>query len=227
MNLMGILHERRPGDFERVHGEFVRRLVLECRGKVRLFAQVSALGAAPAADSAYLRSKAQGERIVRDAGAMRHVIVRPSVVFGRGDSFATMFAGLARFFPVMLLPCADAKFQPVAVEDLARMICNGDGGRNPAESHLVGGGSGGVHFAGDGGKNFKGGGNVASADSAGQQRFARFRGGCGGGSFRQHNNARQLAGDADPLGVPAQRRRRQRRGDDSGLGKLNPRWKRV
>ena len=122
VNLMGILHERRPGDFERVHGEFVRRLVLECRGKVRLFAQVSALGAAPAADSAYLRSKAQGERIVRDAGAMRHVIVRPSVVFGRGDSFATMFAGLARFFPVMVLPCADAKFQPVAVEDLSRMI---------------------------------------------------------------------------------------------------------
>ena len=122
VNLVGILHERRQGDFERVHGEFVRRLVSECRGRVRLFAQMSALGAAAASGSAYLRSKAKGERIVREAGAMRHVIVRPSVVFGRGDSFATMFAGLARIFPVMLLPCAEAKFQPVAAEDLANLV---------------------------------------------------------------------------------------------------------
>ena len=123
-NLVGILHERRQGDFERVHGEFVRRLVSECRGRVRLFAQVSALGAAASSDSAYLRSKGKGETIIRDAGAMRHVIVRPSVVFGRGDSFLSMFAGMARFFPAMALPCAYAKFQPIAVEDLARMTAN-------------------------------------------------------------------------------------------------------
>ena len=124
VNLVGILHERRQGDFERVHGEFVRRLVSECRGRVRLFAQVSALGAAAASGSAYLRSKAKGERILRDAGAMRHVIVRPSVVFGRGDSFVSMFANLARMFPVMALPCAHAQFQPIAVEDLARMTAD-------------------------------------------------------------------------------------------------------
>ena len=124
VNLVGMLHERRPGDFERVHGEFVRRLVSECRGRVRLFAQVSALGAAPGAASAYLRSKAKGESIVRDAGAMRHVIARPSVVFGRGDSLTTMFANLARFAPVVPLPCAHAKFQPIAVEDLARALVN-------------------------------------------------------------------------------------------------------
>ena len=124
VNLVGMLHERRQGDFERMHGEFVRRLVSECRGRARLFVQVSALGAAPGAASAYLRSKAKGEGIVRDAGAMRHVIARPSVVFGRGDSFTRMFANLARFAPVMPLPCAHAKFQPIAVEDLARILVN-------------------------------------------------------------------------------------------------------
>ena len=122
VNLAGILHERRQGDFERLHGEFVRRLVSQCRGRVRLFLQVSALGASASAESAYLRSKAKGEQIAREAAGMRHVIVRPSVVFGRGDSFACMFAGLARLCPVMFLPCAAAKFQPVAVEDLARLL---------------------------------------------------------------------------------------------------------
>ena len=122
VNLVGVLHERRNGDFERIHGELVRRLVAECRGKVRLFIQVSALGASASAASAYLRSKAKGERVVRDAGAMRCAVVRPSVVFGRGDSFASMFAALARRLPFLTLPCAEARFQPVAVSDLAKII---------------------------------------------------------------------------------------------------------
>jgi NADH dehydrogenase len=82
---------------------------------------VSALKAAADAPSGYLRSKAAGEVAVRavfpDAS-----IVRPSVVFGAGDSFLTLFAGLLKFAPFLPLAAPDAQFQPVWVGNVADVI---------------------------------------------------------------------------------------------------------
>src|SRR5262249_10177252 len=71
--------------------------------------------------SEYLRSKGNAERIVRDSG-LAWTIFRPSVVFGRGDSFLNLFATLARLFPVLPLGSPGARFQPVFVEDVARVF---------------------------------------------------------------------------------------------------------
>ena len=46
-------------------------------------------------------------------------IFRPSVIFGAGDSFLSMFAGLMKFAPVMPLAAADALFQPVWIGNVA------------------------------------------------------------------------------------------------------------
>ena len=125
VSLVGVLHDRRRDGFRRDHVELPAKIVAACAAAdVRQIVHVSALGAAPEAPSAYLRSKALGEAEIRKGGSMgiRATIVRPSVIFGRGDSFLNLFASLARLFPVLPLGGADARFQPVFVEDVARAV---------------------------------------------------------------------------------------------------------
>jgi NADH dehydrogenase len=123
VNLVGILNERQRGDFERTHCEFVRILINGCIDRrIYRFVHLSALNAAAAAPSAYLRSKAKAEQIIKEASSIRHVIVRPSVVFGEGDQFINLFVRLARLTPIVVLPCATANMQPLAVTDLVQIL---------------------------------------------------------------------------------------------------------
>ncbi|HEX7810810.1 MAG TPA: complex I NDUFA9 subunit family protein [Burkholderiales bacterium] len=125
INMAGILHEQRKGDFARVHTELPRRLVDACREQgVRRLVHVSALKAAHDAPSEYLRSKAGGEQQIRvaQASAIRTTILRPSVIFGRDDRFLNLFAQLARALPAIILASPRARFQPVHVEDVAQAI---------------------------------------------------------------------------------------------------------
>ncbi|MGE5615973.1 MAG: complex I NDUFA9 subunit family protein [Bacillota bacterium] len=124
INLCGILHETSRQTFESVHVDLPRKAVGACRAAgVRHFVHMSALGASETGPSAYLRSKGRGEAAVREAAAGLPVtIVRPSVIFGEEDDFLNKIAGLLRIFPVLPLAVADARFQPVWVEDVARVM---------------------------------------------------------------------------------------------------------
>ncbi len=84
-------------------------------------AHLSALKAAADAPSGYLRSKAAGENAVRRAFP-NATIFRPSVVFGDGDSFLTLFSRLLKYSPIMPLASPDARFQPVWVGNVADAI---------------------------------------------------------------------------------------------------------
>ena len=119
VNLVGILNEGRAGDFERAHVELARKVVDACRetGVQRLL-HMSALNADPQGPSLYLRSKGQAEAIVSASG-LAWTIFRPSVIFGRQDSFLNLFARLEGILPVMALACPQAQFQPVFVGDVA------------------------------------------------------------------------------------------------------------
>lgn len=122
VNLVGILNEPSRNFFNQVHGEFVRFLMDGCaRHKVPRIVHISAIGAADNAPSAYLRSKAKSEQIIRNNDSIRHAIIRLSVVFGAGDKFINKFAAMLRAAPVLPLPCALARMQPVAVEDAAAL----------------------------------------------------------------------------------------------------------
>jgi NADH dehydrogenase len=118
VNLVGILNEVGRDTFDRVHVELTRNVVAACEAaRVPRLLHMSALNADPAGPSMYLRSKGEAEAIVA-ASALAWTIFRPSVVFGAGDRFLTLFASLARALPVIALAGADAKFQPVWVGDV-------------------------------------------------------------------------------------------------------------
>ncbi len=136
INLVGILHGRLGEandpygpDFRAMHVQLAERVVASARRcNVRRLVQVSALGVTdndPATlPSRYLRSKAAAEKIVRESG-IDWVVFRPSVMFGPGDSFLSLFARLQRLLPVMAVPNADARFQPVYVGDVATAVLKG------------------------------------------------------------------------------------------------------
>jgi NADH dehydrogenase len=122
INLVGILNESGPETFARAHVELPRELIAACNAaKVRRLVHMSALNADPAGPSQYLRSKGEGEAVVKDSG-LDWTIFRPSVIFGREDRFLNLFAKLMRVSPVMPLAGADARFQPVYVGDVAECI---------------------------------------------------------------------------------------------------------
>lgn len=117
-NFVGILR----GDFSRTHVELPAKIgQAAAAAGVRRLLHVSALGADPAGRSAYQRSKAAGEVALRKAFP-EATIFRPSVIFGRGDSFLSLFARLLRFAPIVPLAAADAELQPVWVEDVAAVM---------------------------------------------------------------------------------------------------------
>lgn len=119
INLVGILNETRRGDFERTHVELPRKVIAACRAtRVPRLLHMSALNADGNAPSRYLRSKGEAEALVAASG-LAWTIFQPSVIFGREDSFLNLFARLERFLPVIALACADARFQPVYVGDVA------------------------------------------------------------------------------------------------------------
>lgn len=121
VNLVAILHGS-AAEFERVHVELPRRIAAACRSTgVSRLVHVSALGVAADAPSNYLRSKARGEQVLRDA-ALALTVLRPSVIFGAEDRFMNLFAALQALAPLMPLGGAQARFQPVWVEDVARAM---------------------------------------------------------------------------------------------------------
>lgn len=124
VNLVGILHQSRRESFEKVHVQLPARLARACRAAgVRRLVHVSALHAAPDGPSEYLRSRGRGEAALRSEGTgLAITVLKPSVIFGRDDSFLNLFAGLVRPLPVVPLAGAGVRFQPVWVEDVARAV---------------------------------------------------------------------------------------------------------
>lgn len=82
---------------------------------------MSGLGTVPAPAGTYMATRWGMEEAVRGSG-IPHVILQPSVLFGRGAPFTAALAQLARRSPVLPLPAADVKLQPLWIEDLVTCL---------------------------------------------------------------------------------------------------------
>ncbi|MCK6389752.1 MAG: complex I NDUFA9 subunit family protein [Azonexus sp.] len=126
INLVGILHSRDvqlpySKDFADAHVELPKTIVAACKAAgVRRLVHMSALKADPKGPSEYLASKGDGEAVIlAAAGELDVTVFRPSVIFGLGDSFMSMFANVLRKAPIFPLGFGHARFQPVWVADVA------------------------------------------------------------------------------------------------------------
>ena len=121
IHLVGIIVEKGPQTFQRVHVEGTERLVAAARAAgVPRFVHMSALGARPdAGATSYHRTKAAGEDAVRGAG-LSHVILRPALIAGAGNVPLEMMVRLIRFAPAVPV-VGDGRYllQPVWIEDVA------------------------------------------------------------------------------------------------------------
>lgn len=119
INLVGVRYERGKQAFQAVHVEGAANVARAAAAAgAESFVHMSALGIEGAETSRYAQTKLAGEAEVFKAFPSA-IVIRPSLIFGPGDSFFNLMGTLARYFPVMPLIGADTRFQPAYVGDVA------------------------------------------------------------------------------------------------------------
>jgi NADH dehydrogenase len=124
VHLVGIIWEKGAQTFDRMHREAVENMLTAARGAgVRRFLHMSAMGSSEDSSSAYGRTKAAGEKAVRESG-LAWTVFRPSIIFGPGDGFVSLLATLVRGNPVFIpvIGPGTTRFMPVSVYDVSRVF---------------------------------------------------------------------------------------------------------
>ncbi len=137
INLVGIL----KGPFQAVHVDGARNVAeAAAAAGVPALVHISAIGADPESESAYGRTKGEGEQAVR-AAFPNATIIRPSIAFGQEDDFINRFARMARLMPVLPVIRPGWKLQPVHAADLGKAIALAalDPKRHAGQTYELGG----------------------------------------------------------------------------------------
>ena len=136
VNAVGLYVEHGEATFQAVHVDGAQEVARAAReaGIPRLV-HVSGIGADVNSESSYVRSRALGERAVREA-CPKAIILRPSVLFGRGDALFRSLAAIMRISPVFpLFGDGSTRLQPVFVGDVAEAVVKAVG--SPSTSGKV------------------------------------------------------------------------------------------
>jgi NADH dehydrogenase len=112
------------GSFSGMHAVHVEgaRNIADAAKKAgaKALVHISAIGADADSEATYARTKGEGEVAVRKAFP-NATIIRPSIVFGSEDKLTNRLAGMSRL-PALPVIAPNCRFQPVFVEDLAKVI---------------------------------------------------------------------------------------------------------
>jgi len=140
VNAVSLYVESGQETFHSVHvtgAARVARLAREAR--VRQLIHVSGIGSDAGSSSPYIRSRGEGEMVVREAFPAV-ALIRPSVMFGRGDAFVTPVARMLRRLPIFpLFGRGQTQLQPAHVEDVAEAIARAIQTAQPRMYYELGG----------------------------------------------------------------------------------------
>jgi uncharacterized protein YbjT (DUF2867 family) len=126
VHLVGIIHEKGEQTFDRMHQSATENVIGAARSAgVRRLLHMSAMGTSEDSPSAYGRTKAAGEKLVRASG-LDWTIFRPSIIFGPGDGFVSLLAPIVRSNPLFIpvIGPGTTGFMPVSVSDVARVFAD-------------------------------------------------------------------------------------------------------
>ena len=122
IHLVGIIreHKSRGITFDRLHRIGTNNvLAAAAAAGARRYLHMSALGTRPGARARYHQSKWAAEEAVRTSG-LEWTIFRPSVIYGPGDGFLSLLAGMVRRLHVVpVIGDGRQRLQPVPVEHVA------------------------------------------------------------------------------------------------------------
>ena len=122
VHLVGIIREQPAtlSTFERIHVQGTSN-VLEAASAVgvRRYLHMSALGSRAQARARYHQTKWAAEEAVRSS-PIPWTIFRPSIIYGRGDQFVNLLAGMIQRYPVVpVIGSGVQRLQPVPREQVA------------------------------------------------------------------------------------------------------------
>ena len=122
INCVATFFETRSQSFDALHVKAAKNLAKVSKKEgVNQFIHISSLGASTESSSQLLRSKGAGEEAVLECFPNSNII-RPSLIFGTEDTFFNRFAKLSSISLFIPVVGPETKFQPVYVDDVARVI---------------------------------------------------------------------------------------------------------
>ncbi len=142
VHLAAIAIEKPGQRYSDVNTDATRVLIDSARAEsVERLVYMSQNGADSKSPYAFLRSKGAAQDMVQES-SLAWTILKPSVIFGPEDEFINVLARLVRLSPLIFpLPGGGvARFQPVAVADVARAVVNALGDDSTIRhSYAIGG----------------------------------------------------------------------------------------
>ncbi len=122
VNAVGIIGETRHQRFDLLHTRAPVALFGACRqAGVRRVVQISALGADETAFSAYHLSKRAADEALLQLD-LDGVVLRPSLIYGRGGTSAALFLRTAALPLIPVLEAGEQPLQPVHISDVVATI---------------------------------------------------------------------------------------------------------
>lgn len=108
--------------YHRIHVEGTENVIQACEDAgIDRYVHMSALGADLEGDTEYLRTKGEGETLVKNSD-LDWTVLRPSVIFGEGGQFLNFTESLLTPFVTALPGGGRNKFQPIYVEDIGDLF---------------------------------------------------------------------------------------------------------